>query len=88
MENFTVGEGAVSVEALVHAREALGFLDAAQETDAVGLEQRLKEIGTAMLEHGLDLIVAGIVPEALIEQVDFLKFDGGTLIADHKLLET
>ena len=67
--------------------EALWLADAAHQSHAVGLEQRFKQVGAAMLEHCLDFIVAGVVPEALIEKINFFKFDWGALIANHKLLE-
>ena len=88
MEDFTVRGSAVSVETLMNATETLGLHGSAHETDTVGFEERLEEIGTAMFEHAFYLIETGVVKETIVEQVGFFKLDRGALVANHELLET
>ena len=40
-----------------------------------------------MVEHTFDLVVAGVIPEALVVEVGFINFDRGSLVAKHKFLE-
>ena len=87
MHDFTVTGGAVSIYVTLEAGVRWRFQGTAHEADAVAFEHRLKEIGSTHFKHGLDFIVAGVLPETLVEEVTFIKLAGTAFIAEHKLLE-
>ena len=87
MKDFAIRGGAVGVHVLLKSSVALGFDMTRQETGTVQLEKRLKEISTAMVHDSLNLIVAWVLPEALVVKVGFVKLDRTTVVAKHELLE-
>ena len=87
MEDLAVGRRTIGVHVLLQSRVALWFDVTGEETRAVKFEQRLKQISAAAIHDLLDLVVAGILPEALVVQVGLVEFDRTAIIAQHELLE-
>ena len=87
MENLPVRSSSIGIDKGLQAVDALRLELAWEESWSVELEERLKEISTAVVQDGLNLIVARIVIEALIVEISFVKFDMAAIVAEHELLE-
>ena len=58
-----------------------------EKSSTVKLEEGLEKISAARIHDLLDLIVAGIVVEAFVEEVGFVELDWAAIVAEHELLE-
>ena len=58
-----------------------------EESGAVKFEEGLEKICTARIHNLLDLVVAGIVKEALVVEVGLVELDRAAVVAEHELLE-
>ena len=58
-----------------------------KQSSSVKFEHRFEKIGSAVIHNTLDLVVAGIVPEALVVEIAFIKLYWAAIVAKHEFLE-
>ena len=87
VEHLAIRGRSVCVHVLLEARIALWLNVAGEETRAVQLEQWLEEISAAAVHDLLNLVVARVLPEALVVEVSLVELNGTAIIAEHELLE-
>ncbi len=63
------------------------FERSTEKSDSIEFEERFKKIGATVVEHPLNFIVAGIIPEAFVVEVGLVNFDWRSLVAKHEFLE-
>ena len=65
----------------------LGLEMTRKQSSSVKFEHRFEKIGSAVIHNTLDLVVAGIVPEALVVEIAFIKLYWAAIVAKHEFLE-
>ena len=87
VENLPVRSSSIGIDEGLSAVDALRFELTWEESWSVEFEERLKEVSAAIVQDGLNLIIAWIVIETLVVEISLVKFDRAAIVAEHELLE-